>query len=579
MNRQTEPSRYAALSQAATTAPKAGKAPSGSKLSDHTNAADFIWNTGAMAAAPVARNLPAVRVHLAANGLDLNPTQWDAWEAGLSHRSRLIWGPPGTGKSRTMRTLIVGAVLEAHQAGRPLRLLLSAFTYNAIDNVLVDVANDLERLIPGACPTYRLRSQNKPAPVPGKIGAAIDTVQNRKSPSQPLQDLKKILDDGNGLVVLGATTEQVYNLFPSHRLSDGTEDITTKEWFDIIVIDEASQMDVAHMILPLCGLAAGGCVTLAGDPLQLPPIQPAEPPTNLEHLLRSSYGFFQHIHQVPERSLGINYRSNETLVAFARLSGYQEALQSYSPDLRIDILSPLPTTQPADWPACILWSPEWSAFLDSDQPAVTFVYDDGRSSQRNEFEAEAVASLLFLLSGRMANQLRNENHPATGRPNAPSTIPYTDKEFWQKAVGVVTPHRAQQALVVNRLHEVFNATGAMAEAIRDAVDTVERFQGQQRDVIIASFALGDVDQIRQEEEFLMSLNRFNVMASRARAKLIVLVSRQVVDHLASEVEVLHQSRLLKVFVESFCNRHRPSSLGFLVNGVVQPVPGILRWCG
>ena len=77
----------------------------------------------------------------------------------------------------------------------------------------------------------------------------------------------------------------------------------------------------------------------------------------------------------------------------------------------------------------------------------------------------------------------------------------------------------------------------------------------------------------------MSLNRFNVMASRARAKLIVLISRQVVDHLASEVEVLHQSRLLKVFVESFCNQSRPTSLGFFINGALQPVPGMHRWNG
>jgi DNA replication ATP-dependent helicase Dna2 len=96
-------------------------------------------------------------------------------------------------------------------------------------------------------------------------------------------------------------------------------------------------------------------------------------------------------------------------------------------------------------------------------------------------------------------------------------------------------------------------------------------------VIVASFALGDMDQIGEEEEFLMSLNRFNVMASRARAKLIVLVSRQVVDHLASEVEVLHQSRLLKVFVESFCNQGRPATLGYLFAGATQAVPGEIRW--
>ena len=124
---------------------------------------------------------------------------------------------------------------------------------------------------------------------------------------------------------------------------------------------------------------------------------------------------------------------------------------------------------------------------------------------------------------------------------------------------------------------MFNATGPLADSIRGAVDTVKRFQGQQRDIIIASFALGDPDQIAEEEEFLMSLNRFNVMASRGRAKVIVLVSREVVDHLASEIDVLRESRLLKVFVEAFCDQSQQLTLNYLLNGQVQPVTGLLRW--
>ncbi len=546
-----------------------GQAGAGSRRTAHTPTADFLWNATAMANAAVVRNLPAVRTQLINHGLNLNPTQWQAWEDALTHRASLVWGPPGTGKSRTARAIVVGAVLEAHHTRRPLRVLVSAFTYNAIDNVLVSIANDLAALLPRGCDTYRVRSRYQLPP--GNIGAAIDAELNRGNPSAQIRALRTLLQNQTGLVVVGAPPEQVHNLLICDNGS------AQDEFFDLILIDEASQMDVAHAILPLCGIADGGSVVLAGDPLQLPPIHQAEAPTGLENLVGSVYAFYRQMHQVSESPLGINYRSNETIVAFARQSGYLGTLTSHSPNLRVDLLSPLPTTQPANWPSTLHWTADWCRLLNPDQPATCYVYDDRRSSQRNFFEAEAITALLTLLNGRMSNQLRDELHPGTGAPIPQSTTPYTAQEFWDKAVGVVTPHRAQQGLIVSRLQQVFNATGPLAESIRGAVDTVERFQGQQRDIIIASFALGDPDQIAEEEEFLMSLNRFNVMASRARAKLIVLVSREVVDHLASELDVLRESRLLKVFVESFCDQSHQLTLHYQLQGQLQPVTGLLRW--
>jgi hypothetical protein len=272
-----------------------------------------------------------------------------------------------------------------------------------------------------------------------------------------------------------------------------------------------------------------------------------------------------------------NYRSNATLVEFSKEAGYLASLRSYSPDLRLNLLAPLPAERPADWPETLFWTPEWATLLDPKAPAVCFVYEEGRSSQWNAFEADAVAALLWLLQGRLANQLRNERGPDSGRTlTAGLDAPYPPLEFWQKAVGVVTPHRAQQGLIIGRLQRLFGADSVIAAVIRNAVDTVERFQGQQRDVILASYALGDPDAIATEDEFLMSLNRFNVMASRARAKLIVLVSREVVDHLASDLEVLRESRLLKLYVESFCRDPRPMTLGYLDRGTIQRVPGIFR---
>jgi hypothetical protein len=195
---------------------------------------------------------------------------------------------------------------------------------------------------------------------------------------------------------------------------------------------------------------------------------------------------------------------------------------------------------------------------------VSFVYAEGRSSQWNRFEADAVTALIWLLHGRLGDRLLNDTGP-----------PVRDWGFWEHGVGVVTPHRAQQGLIIGRLQRLFDDTPTAS--IRGAIDTVERFQGQQRDVIIATFALGDVDAIAQEDEFLMSLNRFNVMASRARAKLIVLVSREVVDHLAGELDVLRGSRLLKVYSESFCNKAEEMTLGAIEEGQERLVEGSFRY--
>jgi hypothetical protein len=462
-----------------------------------------------------------------------------------------------------------GAVLEAHQQGRPIRVLVSASTYNGLDNVLLKVHEDLKALLPdGSYAFHRLRSymQQRDAVVP----AEIDVEVNKYAPSPELTALQGRLAGGQGITMVGATPEQTYNLLAAGGGAN------VREFFDLILIDEASQMDVGHAVLVLCSLATGGCVVLAGDPLQLPPIHQAVPPAGLEDTVGSVYGFCREVHAVPEVMLEENYRSNTTLVEFSLNAGYERTLRSYSPDLRLNLLSPLPIARPTDWPSSLYWTEEWSALLDPGLPAACFVYPEGRSSQWNRFEADAVAAMIRLLSGQMADGLLGERDPATGAVMQASTTLYTPRNFWEKAIGVVTPHRAQQGLIVSRLQKLFAGTGVSGSVIRGAVDTVERFQGQQRDAIIASFALGDPDAIQDEDEFLLSLNRFNVMASRARAKLVVLVSQQVVDHLSGDLDTLRGSYLLKSFVESFCGDPREMALGVQQDGGSRRVRGIFK---
>jgi hypothetical protein len=91
----------------------------GARRTRPTPAADLLWDAAGMHAAAVPKALAPIRGRLVERGPDLNPTQWVAWEQALSRRLQLIWGPPGTGKSRTARAVVLGALLEAHAAGRP----------------------------------------------------------------------------------------------------------------------------------------------------------------------------------------------------------------------------------------------------------------------------------------------------------------------------------------------------------------------------------------------------------------------------------------------------------------------------
>jgi DNA replication ATP-dependent helicase Dna2 len=77
-------------------------------------------------------------------------------------------------------------------------------------------------------------------------------------------------------------------------------------------------------------------------------------------------------------------------------------------------------------------------------------------------------------------------------------------------VGIITPYRAQQALIRSLLSQHHEPSAL-------SVDTVDRFQGGEREVIILSLARSD-----EVTSFLADRKRLNVSLSRARSKLILL---------------------------------------------------------
>lgn len=523
---------------------------------------DVLWDTTMLSQAPTGRDFATIRTLLEANEVKLNPSQWEALQEAMVKRLALIWGPPGTGKSQTLRAILLGLLLYAHSSGRAIRILVTSNTYDATDNVVLRMFERIHQLgetVTGKVRLVRLRSNAK-EDAPG-LSADINLLNDSKSSA--IRDLHDMLISGATSAIVSATPQQVTR-FASIK-GNAAEPI-----FDVVLIDEASQMDMANAVLALAPIAGRGSVIVVGDPKQLPPIQQIDAPVGLEKLVGSVYDFVADYRQVEPKKLLENYRSNETIVSLSRFAGYPPALASKFRDLRIETNIPFPLTCPTDWPTHLAFSHELTMLLDPSQPISAFVYPEGRSSQWNDFEAQTVAALLWLLRGHLNISLKND-------PEAKTAGLHNAKSFWEDGVGVVTPHRAHKALVVSKLQAIFESLGDDGQLIRNAVNTVERFQGQQRDVIIASYALGDPDAIADEDEFLLSLNRFNVMSSRPRAKLIVLASQEVINHLPGDIEVMRESRLLKYFAETFLDQRTDMEIPFNDNGVPAMRAGSFRY--
>ena len=417
------------------------------------------------------------------------------------------------------------------------------------------ISKNAAKVLGGDVDVVRLASRSNAPALPEDYPRDIVMVLDRSAPSDAILSLKAQLreKDGQELVVVGSTPSQVVNLMRTGGNRDA------EELFDLIVIDEGSQLDVAQATLAVAALSTGGRVICAGDPLQMAPIHPVEAPSGLEDMVGSVYLFLKNIHRVPETQLTLNYRSNIEIVDCFRHAGYGDRLDANARNLRLRF-SPVLRSGCEAWVAPMPWSETLDAILDPAMPVTCVVHSDSMSAQSNEFEAQLVVAAVWRLWSCMLPGLDGEvGHDGVLKP-PPAVVPLNPADFWGRRIGIVTPHRAQGGMVVAGLLKLFGPLGHEADQIRKAVDTVERFQGQERDVMIASYAVGDPDTVADEEEFLHSLNRFNVMASRARAKLIVMVTEQLVSHLSDDIKVVRQSRLLKYVVEGHCRIREQLSL-------------------
>ena len=238
------------------------------------------------------------------------PSQREAFQAICTQKVTAVWGPPGTGKTHFLASTIL-ALDSAHaKSGQPFRVLVTAFTHAAIENLLRKIAESLAAADRGGSVVVFSWTQGQ---VLAAQSAPADVATVNES------DLGGwVLDQEH--IVLGATSlflsEKARRVWPASIWWSSTRPPRCAMPESAIA---------AHLV------AETGRLVLAGDHLQLPPIvagrYPETPPG--EPLLHRSI-FEAVCPRLPAGALGRvgtgsrlvrqlleNFRMNDVLTSFA----------------------------------------------------------------------------------------------------------------------------------------------------------------------------------------------------------------------------------------------------------------------
>jgi DNA replication ATP-dependent helicase Dna2 len=275
------------------------------------------------------------------------------------------------------------------------------------------------------------------------------------------------LDTHPGPYVIGATPFALY----TKRLRAAH--------FDSAVVDETSQLTLPAAIMVMM---KSDRWFFFGDDKQLPPV------TQLHRDDPSAASIFARLKKQTEfTTLSITYRMNQQLTEWPSEMFYSGELETFYPDNKFTLKSQ-PITQQES--------------LSADHSLVSIKLPCDVSKSYNDDEADLTAAIIEEL-------LNSGTDPAQ--------------------IGVITPFRAQSSRIRTLLRNVIAPPHRHLER-SIIVDTVDRFQGQEREVILYSFASSDSSFIRKVHPFLFNAARLNVAVTRARTKVILLYSQGLLDY-------------------------------------------------
>src|SRR5262249_38551232 len=119
-------------------------------------------------------------------------------------------------------------------------------------------------------------------------------------------------------------------------------------------------------------------------------------------------------------------------------------------------------------------------------------------------------------------------------------------------LGIVVPHRAQRAALQQSFPELCVLDATTGLPARSAIDTVERFQGGERTVILVSATESDRAYLLASSGFLLDPRRLTVALSRSKRKMILVAARSIFSLFSPDEETFTNSLLWKNLLLRTC---------------------------
>jgi hypothetical protein len=393
---------------------------------------------------------------------------------------QLIVGPPGTGKtSVTLRHIVE----TQHADGR--RLLLTAYTNRAVDEIC-------EMLEQTGIAYLRIGHTLSCHPrLQGRLLENVAKQYNKRA------EIIHLLQDTSIIVGTVSSLSSHLNLFDLLH-------------FDTLIVDEASQI-LEPQLLPLLCRHQGHFI-LIGDHKQLPAVvvQSEQSSATVSERLQAigltncRNSLFERLHRwVAHRTdmvhlLDHQGRMHPQIAQFASQQFYGGRLLPVPLPHQQQPLPYLLYTREEQWVAT-----RRAGFVDVPSPSLA-----ERQPKTNVAEAEAVARLVVTL--RNLHQRNN--------------LPFDAA----RQVGIIVPFRRQVTAVRRALQ-----CAGISEAEQMLIDTVERYQGSQRDIIIYAttvsrpYELDLLSTLVRADDGTQVDRKLNVAVTRARLQFFLVGSRRL----------------------------------------------------